>query len=143
MVKEKVQRSSEAIRKQYQGAQAEALTNEELLAKIQAEIDQYEKQLMELVQETSPCIQRLNEIALKPHMLSTPSYINLMIETEKQEHRPGYQQRITTLQRLHQVAEMMTKLVNDHQSSKTQPSSSQSMQTLRRASSVLFKSFKR
>ncbi|KAK4030182.1 hypothetical protein OUZ56_023159 [Daphnia magna] len=143
MVKEKVQRSSEAIRKQYQGAQAEALTNEELLAKIQAEIDQYEKQLMELVQETSPCIQRLNEIALKPHMLSTPSYINLMIETEKQEHRPGYQQRITTLQRLHQVAEMMTKLVNDHQSSKTQPSSSQSMQTLRRDSSVFFKSFKR
>ncbi|XP_045024270.1 uncharacterized protein LOC116934977 isoform X2 [Daphnia magna] len=62
MVKEKVQRSSEAIRKQYQGAKAKALTNEELFAKIQAEIDQYEKQLMELVQETSPCIQRLNEI---------------------------------------------------------------------------------
>ncbi|KAK4030179.1 hypothetical protein OUZ56_023156 [Daphnia magna] len=143
MVKEKVQRSSEAIRKQYQGAKAKALTNEELLAKIQAEIDQYEKQLMELVQETSPCIQRLNEIALKPHMLSTPSYINLMIETEKQEHRPGYQQRITTLQRLHQVAEMMTKLVNDHQSSKTQHSTSQSMQTYRRTMPLFFKSLKR
>ncbi|KAI9550825.1 hypothetical protein GHT06_004670 [Daphnia sinensis] len=114
-----------------------------LLAKIQAEIDQYEKQLMELVQETSPCIQRLNEIALKPHTLSTPAYIDLMIETEKQEHRPGYQQRITTLQRLRQVAEMMTKLVNDHQIPKTQPATSQSMQTGRRASSFFFKSFKR
>ncbi|KAI9559806.1 hypothetical protein GHT06_013813 [Daphnia sinensis] len=142
MVKEKVQRSSDAIRQQYQGAKAEALTNQELLAKIQAEIDQYEKQLMELVQETSPCIQRLNEIALKPHTLSTPAYIDLMIETEKQEHRPGYQQRITTLQRLRQVAEMMTKLVNDHQIPKTQPATSQSMQTGRRASSFFFKSFK-
>ncbi|XP_059350252.1 uncharacterized protein LOC132087730 [Daphnia carinata] len=122
MVMEKVKRSSDAIRKQYQGAQAEALTNKQLLAKVQAEIDQYEKQLLELVQVTSPCIQRLNEIALKPHTFSTPAYIDLMIETEKQGNRPGYQQRITTLQKLRQVAEMTTQLVNDHQSPKTLPS---------------------
>ncbi|KAI9559803.1 hypothetical protein GHT06_013810 [Daphnia sinensis] len=114
MVKEKRQRSSDAIRKQYQGAKAEVLTNQEIFAKMRKEIDQYEKQLMELVQETSPCIQRLDEIALKPHTLSTPAYIDLMIVKEKQEHRPGYQQRITTLQRLHQVAEMMNKLVEDY-----------------------------
>ncbi|XP_045024272.1 uncharacterized protein LOC123469398 [Daphnia magna] len=119
MVKEKVQRSSEAIRKQYQGAKAEALTNQELLAEIQTEIDQYEKQLMELEQATSPCIQRLDEIALKPHTLSTPAYIDLMIKTEKRENRFGCQQRINTLQRLHQQAEMMIKLVNAHQILKT------------------------
>ncbi|XP_045024258.1 uncharacterized protein LOC116936081 isoform X2 [Daphnia magna] len=115
MVKEKVQRSTNAMRKQYQGAKSEALTNQELLAKIEAEIAQNKKQLTKLVQETSPSIQRLNEIALKPHTLSTPAYIDLMIAKEKQEHLPGYQQRITTLRRLHQQAEMMTKLVNDHQ----------------------------
>ncbi|KAI9550855.1 hypothetical protein GHT06_004665 [Daphnia sinensis] len=142
MVKEKVQRSSDAMRKQYQGAKAEALTNQELLEKIQAEIDRYEKQLMELVQETSSCIQRLNEIALKPHTLSTPAYIDLMIQTEKQGHRPGYQQRITTLQRLRQVAEMMNKLVNDHQIPKIQ-STSQSMFNNCRATSFFFKSLKR
>lgn len=119
MVTEKVQRSSDAIRKQYQGAKAEALTNQELLAEIQTEIDQYEEQLMELVQANSPCIQRLDEIALKPHTLSTPAYIDLMIETEKRENRFGCQQRINTLQRLHQQAEMMIKLVNDHQILKT------------------------
>ncbi|XP_057365083.1 uncharacterized protein LOC130685824 [Daphnia carinata] len=115
MVMEKVLRSSDAIRKQYQGAQTAALTNQQLFAQLQAEIDQNEKQLMELVREASPCIQRLNEIALKPHTLSTSAYIDLMIEKEKQEHHAGYQQRITTLQRLRQVAEMMTKVVNDHQ----------------------------
>ncbi|KAK4030185.1 hypothetical protein OUZ56_023162 [Daphnia magna] len=115
MVKEKVQRSTNAMRKQYQGAKSEALTNQELLAKIEAEIAQNKKQLTKLVQETSPSIQRLNEIALKPHTLSTPAYIDLMIAKEKQEHLPGYQQRITTLRRLHQQAEIMTKLVNDHQ----------------------------
>ncbi|XP_057377813.1 uncharacterized protein LOC130699581 [Daphnia carinata] len=114
MVKEKVQRSSDAIRKQYQGARTAALTNQQLFAQLQAEIDQNEKLLIGLVRETSPRIQRLNEIALKPHPLSTSAYIDLMIETEKREHRDGYQQRITTLQRLRQVDEMMTKQVNDH-----------------------------
>ncbi|EFX63113.1 hypothetical protein DAPPUDRAFT_32361, partial [Daphnia pulex] len=100
MVKEKVQRSSDAIRQQYQEATSEAMTNEQLLERIQKEIDDYEAQLLDLMQLTYPCIQRLNEIALRPHPLSAPDYINLMIETEKQEHRPGYQQRIATLHKL-------------------------------------------
>ncbi len=117
MVKEKVKRSSDAIRQQYQGAANEALTNEELLDNIQREIDDYEKQLMELMQATYPCIRRLNEIALKPHPFSAPDYIDLMIATEKQEHRPGYQQRIATLQKLRKMSEITAQLVQDQKSS--------------------------
>ncbi|EFX70703.1 hypothetical protein DAPPUDRAFT_30443, partial [Daphnia pulex] len=110
MVKEKVKRSSDAIRQQYQGAKNKAITNEQLLKKIQKEIDEYESQLMELMQATYPCIQRLDEIALRPHPFSAPDYIDLMIAAEKQEHRPGYQQRIATLQKLRQMAEITAKL---------------------------------
>jgi hypothetical protein len=113
MVKEKVKRSSDAIRQQYQGAKDEAVTNEQLLARIQKEIDEYEAQLMELMQATYPCIQRLDEIALRPHPFSTPDYIDLMIAAEKQEHRTGYQQRIATLQKLRQMAEITAKLIQD------------------------------
>jgi hypothetical protein len=113
MVKEKVQRSSDAIRQQYQGAKDEAVTNEQLLASIQKEIDEYEAQLMELMQATYPCIQRLDEIALRPHPFSAPAYIDLMIAVEKQEHRTGYQQRIATLQKLRQMAEITAKLIQD------------------------------
>ena len=113
MVKEKVKRSSDAIRRQYQGAAAETLSNEQLLDKIQKEIDNYEGQLVALVNDTYPCIRRLNEIALKPHPVSTPAYIDLMIETEKKEHRPGYQQRMATLQKLRQMSELTTQLVQD------------------------------
>jgi hypothetical protein len=83
MVKEKVKRSSDAIRQQYQGAKNEAITNEQLLKNIQKEIDKYESQLMELMQSTYPCIQRLDEIALRPHPFSAPDCIDLMIATEK------------------------------------------------------------
>ncbi|XP_046463224.1 uncharacterized protein LOC124209324 [Daphnia pulex] len=113
MVKEKVKRSSDAIRQQYQGAKNEAITNEQLLKNIQKEIDEYESQLMELMKATYPCIQRLEEIALRPHSFSAPDYIDLLIAVEKQENRPGYQQRITTLQKLRQMAEITAKLISD------------------------------
>jgi hypothetical protein len=83
------------------------------LKKIQKEIDKYESQLMELMESTYPCIQRLDEIALRPHPFSAPDYIDLMIAAEKQEHRPGYQQRIATLQKLRQMAEITAKLIRD------------------------------
>ncbi|EFX62780.1 hypothetical protein DAPPUDRAFT_119874 [Daphnia pulex] len=95
------------------GAKNEAITNEKLLNNIQKEIDKYESQLMELMQSTYPCIQRLDEIALRPHPFSAPDYTDLMIAAEKQENRPGYQQRIATLQKLCEMAEMTAKLIRD------------------------------
>ncbi len=125
MVKEKVKRSSDAIRQQYQGAKNEAITNEQLLKNIQKEIDEYESQLMELMKATYPCIQRLDEIALRPHPFSAPDYIDLMIATEKQEHRPGYQQRIATLQKLRQMAEITAKLIRDKRTAQKTTSKAQ------------------
>ena len=116
MVKEKVTRSSDAIRQSYQGAAKEALTNEQLLDRIEKDIEKHEKHLVELMQATYPCIQRLDEIALKPHPFSTPDYIDLMVAAEKQEHRAGYQQRIVTLQKLRKMAEITAKLIEDHDS---------------------------
>ena len=115
MAMEKVKRSSDAIRQQYQGAADETLTNEKLLENIQKEVNEHEKQLMELMQATYPCIQRLDEIALRPHPFSAPDYIDLMIAAEKQEHRPGYQQRIVTLQKLRQMAVITADLIREQQ----------------------------
>jgi hypothetical protein len=74
---------------------------------------------------TYPCIQRLDEIALRPHPFSAPDYIDLMIATEKQEHRPGYQQRIATLQKLRQMAEITAKLIRDKRTAQKTTSKAQ------------------
>ena len=108
---EKVKRSSDAIRQQYQEAADKTLTNEQLLEKIQKKINEHEKQLMELKKATYPCIRRLDAIALRPHPFSAPDYIDLVIAAEKQEHRPGYQQRIVSLQKLRQMAVITTDLI--------------------------------
>jgi hypothetical protein len=118
MVKEKVKRSSDAIRQQYQGAKNEAITNEQLLKIIQKEIDERKVQLRELRRATNPCIQRLNKIALRPHSSSVPDYIDVMIAAEKQEHRQGYQKRIANLNDLRQMADITAKLFHSNSKSK-------------------------
>jgi hypothetical protein len=118
MVKEKVKRSSDAIRQQYQGAKNEAITNEKELKISQKEIDKCKVELRKLKRDTNPCIQRLNKIALRPHSSSVPNYIDLIIAAEKQEHRPGYQERITTLKDLRQMADITAKLFYNNSKSK-------------------------
>jgi hypothetical protein len=115
MVKEKVKRSSDAIRKQYQGAADETLTNERLLENIKKEIAEHEKQLLALTQATYQHIRRLNEIALRPHILSTSDYIDLLIDGEKKKPHSERNQRISTLQKLRKKSEMIKKLIQEQQ----------------------------
>ena len=120
MVKETKMQSFDSIRKLYEGAAEKALSNEELLDKIQKDIDEDEKQLLELMQATSPHIRRLDEIALRPHPESTTAYIDLMIEAEKRDNRPGFQERIAKLQKLRQMSEL-NKTVVEHEKSPKGP----------------------
>jgi hypothetical protein len=115
---------------------SEALTNEQLLARIEREIKKHEAQLMELMKATYPCIQRLDEIALRPHSFSAPDYIDLLIAAEKQEHRPGYQQRIVTLHKLREMADITAKLIRDGQPVVSIPSREDHIQSKNSKSSL-------
>ncbi len=55
-------------------------------------------------------MERLQEIALKPNPLSTPDYIDLMIESKKQEAKPGFQDRIQSLMDVRKKAEIISKV---------------------------------
>ncbi|XP_078251936.1 uncharacterized protein LOC144591790, partial [Rhinoraja longicauda] len=53
--------------------------------------------VISLSEQLSGIIRRLEEIALRPNPLSTPAYIDLMIQSEKEEGKPGFMERIQTL----------------------------------------------
>ena len=106
-----MKKSSEEIRRNYETAQSQTATGEQLLQQLSEQLILFEKQLMELVNTTYPLIDRLNHIALRPHPFSAPEYIDLIITAEKQEHRKGYLARIETLQKLRQMADITSKLI--------------------------------
>ncbi|XP_029942963.1 stonustoxin subunit alpha-like [Salarias fasciatus] len=55
-------------------------------------------------------IVELKEIELKPNPLSTPEYIDMLIEGEKSEGKPGFKKRINALMAMKEKAEFMTKV---------------------------------
>jgi hypothetical protein len=119
MVVEKVVRSSDTIRREYQTANDEMLSNAQLLDRIQMKINEQGDQIGYLMQATYPHIGRLNEIALRPHPMSSPAYIDLMIEAEKKNNKKGFQERIVALQKLRQMAVIMTKAIENHKNGVT------------------------
>ena len=59
------------------------------------------------------CIERLDEIALRPNPFSAPQYIDLIIDAEQQEKRPGFKDRIESLKKLRQMAVITSKIKNN------------------------------
>ncbi|XP_063814157.1 neoverrucotoxin subunit beta-like [Pseudophryne corroboree] len=55
-------------------------------------------------------LMRLHKIALRPTPLSDPEHIGLMIQSEEQEAKPGYHERIQSLMEVRQQAEILKKI---------------------------------
>ncbi|CAL8381834.1 unnamed protein product [Boreogadus saida] len=55
------------------------------------------EEVVRLIERSAQCLNTLREIALKPDPLSTTEYIDLLIEGEKSEAKPGYLERIKEL----------------------------------------------
>ncbi|XP_053116330.1 uncharacterized protein LOC128329343 isoform X2 [Hemicordylus capensis] len=100
------------LKQKYEHASGELMTTEKVLEKLNEEYEEVKEILEDLIQKSSESLQRLQEIALKPNPLSTPEYIDLLIESEKQELKPGYQERIRSLQEVRKVAELIKKIAN-------------------------------
>jgi GTP-binding protein EngB required for normal cell division len=111
-VSEQQATSSNAIKQKYEAELKRKLTAHELIQILQKDLDDNEKAVLERVNTVSRCIQRLDEIALRPNPFSTPQYIDLIIDAEQQEKRLGFKERIESLKKLRQMADITSKIKN-------------------------------
>ncbi|XP_028329588.1 uncharacterized protein LOC114479870 [Gouania willdenowi] len=107
-VKEK--RNVEELKKKYQKASGEKITVQGLVDKMKVEYEEVQNKVVALMEESAKCLNRLKEIALKPNPLSTPEYIEMLIEGEKNEGKPGWKQRVHALNSMREKAEFMAKV---------------------------------
>ncbi|KAG7477829.1 hypothetical protein MATL_G00073820 [Megalops atlanticus] len=66
--------------------------------------------LMSLIKMSSNCLRRLEEIALKPNTLSTVEYIEILIRTEEEQKKPGFEDRIVDLKKMKEEAKILAKI---------------------------------
>ncbi|KAL0163721.1 hypothetical protein M9458_039474 [Cirrhinus mrigala] len=98
------------IKKRYEDAYGQVMSKEKIFEELEKEFQVVQKIVAELIEGYQKSFERLQEIPLKPNLLSTPDYIDLMIESEKKEAKPGFQDRIQSLMEVRKKAEIISKV---------------------------------
>ncbi|XP_025051386.1 uncharacterized protein LOC112548853 [Alligator sinensis] len=108
----KEKRTLAQVKEKYEKSSGEVLSTGNMIEKLKEEYGQVEQVLLELIDRSSRSLQRLKEIALKPDHMSTAGYIDLLIKSEERELKPGYQERIDSMMKLREEAEITRKIAN-------------------------------
>ncbi|KAG2470594.1 STXA protein, partial [Polypterus senegalus] len=98
------------LKQRFEEAHGEVMTTEKIFKKLEFEFFIVQDIVFGLIQKSHQCLEKLKVIALRPNPLSAPDYIDLMIESEKRECKPGFQDRIQSLMEVRQKAEIVSKM---------------------------------
>ncbi|XP_060103874.1 uncharacterized protein LOC132578061 [Heteronotia binoei] len=107
---EKQKQTYAQIKEKYEKACGQAMTTEKIFQQLREEYEVMESAVFSLIEQSSRSIQRLQEIALKPNPMATPEHIDLLIQAEQQEAKPGFQDRVQSLQGVREMAVIVDKI---------------------------------
>ncbi|XP_044225086.1 uncharacterized protein LOC122994454 [Thunnus albacares] len=107
-VKEK--RTVKELEEKYLKAEKGKMSVQALVDKLNAEYYRVQVEVVTLMEKSGKCLNRLKEIALKSNPLTTPEYIDMLIEGEKHEAKPGWNQRVQSLMKMREKAETVAKV---------------------------------
>ncbi|XP_030607752.1 uncharacterized protein LOC115795800 [Archocentrus centrarchus] len=117
-VKEK--QTVQELKRKYENANEEKMTVQDLIDRQEDEILQLQDTMVTLMDQTAKCITRLQEISLRPNPLTTPEYIDMMIEGERSEAKQGYLARIKSLEAMKERAKLISKVAQQDKYRKTE-----------------------
>ncbi|XP_068196037.1 uncharacterized protein [Antennarius striatus] len=118
-VQTKEKQTLKELKDKYENASKEKLTVQKLIEKQEEEICHLQDMIMSLMEQSANCITRLQEIALRPNPLTTPEYIDMLIEGEKAEAKPGHKARIQSLELMKDRAKIISKVAKRDKLTKT------------------------
>ncbi|XP_035526197.1 LOW QUALITY PROTEIN: stonustoxin subunit beta-like [Morone saxatilis] len=116
-VKEK--KTLQELKEKYENATKEKMTVQELIERQEEEIVHLQEMIVSLMDQSAHSLTRLQEIALRPNPLTTPGYIDMLIEGEKSEAKEGYQARIQSLEAMKEKAKIISKVAKRDKLTKT------------------------
>ena len=101
------------LKRTYEQAKGEVGKQTTLLDRIKTAFNRLRKTNLDLVKNVKECINELQEIALKANPLSSVEYIELLIKTENDEKKPGFENRIMMLEDMKKQAIYLQRIVED------------------------------
>ncbi|KAF3857707.1 hypothetical protein F7725_010908 [Dissostichus mawsoni] len=113
------------------------MTVQELIESQEEEIDQLQEMIVSLMDQSSNSLTRLQEIALRPNPLTTPDYIDMLIEGEKAEAKVGYQARVRSLEEMREKATIISRVANRQKLTKTEEELSREKQETQKKKGIV------
>ncbi|KAM8967214.1 uncharacterized protein RCH25_025916 [Pelodytes ibericus] len=108
----KEKKTYDQIKANYEQASGEVMTVQKVFKTLTKEYNKVKEGVLRLIGKSYRILQHLREIALKPNPLTTTEYIDLMIQSEEQEVKPGYLERIQSLREMRSNAELIARIEN-------------------------------
>lgn len=102
--KVKVTKTYTEMKDKYERAKGAKMDHQTFIDRLQHDVGDLFRNVKIQTIKMNQCKNRLEEIALRPDPLSTVEHIELMIEAEKMEGQPGYEQRIEMLNKFKPMA---------------------------------------
>lgn len=105
---EEVERTSEDLKARYMKAVGGKSEMEKAIAGMETEMQGLIVIVHDMMNAARTSIERLKKIALKPNPMTEVEYLDLLIESELNEHAEGFQQRINVLKKFRKQALLLS-----------------------------------
>ena len=102
----------EDLKKKYDDATSKKNEIDRLIAIHTRQLEKAQTQLFSLIDEARGCLNKQEMIALKSNPLTQVDYIQLLIESEKSQAKPGWQDRLKYLMKTKDKA-LLVAMVSD------------------------------
>ncbi|XP_051899557.1 uncharacterized protein LOC127585883 [Pristis pectinata] len=103
------------LKANHEKASGEMMTAQKIIKRLEQECAEIEKAVLQLIEQSSKHIGRLEEIALRRNPLTTSAYIDLLIQFEEEEAKVGFRDRIRALREVQDQAKLTEKIANSEE----------------------------
>ena len=94
-------------KKKYKDAEEGKATAHSTILKIRERVENTFKKVCSDIIEVKQCLEHLENIALKPNPLTEVEYIDILIKSETDEAKAGWEKRVKCLENARKMAEIM------------------------------------
>ncbi|BFU26587.1 hypothetical protein conserved [Entamoeba histolytica] len=115
----KKQETAKDILDRYNAGKKGVADAESILKKLEEEYYNIQMDCRDKQQELVECVNKLSEIALNGKVTSSSEYLDMMIQTENDEKKPGYKERIEGYKQLKQANEMIEDIMKNSTTKKS------------------------
>ena len=109
-------RTAEDLKKKYHKAVKDKATSEKMMKSIEESLQKVHVEVLTMIKKAQHSLRRLDEIALKHNPLTQVEYLEMLIESEKMEAKPGWKQRVKFLEVAKRHAETLSKVKDEKES---------------------------